>query len=62
LCVRSDNRGVRVGDGSKSRSDVRGFPDDASCIDYVADDHEASGDPDTRLQWRAVSQRGDRRN
>ena len=66
-CALGDNHGVRLGDSLESRGEARGFADDAellraSRIGYIADDYEASCNPDARLQWRAVSQCSHRRN
>ena len=66
-CALGNNRGVRLGDSLKLRGEVRGFANDAallrtSPIGHIADDHEASGNPDSRLQRRARFQRGHRRD
>ena len=58
---------VRLGDSLESRGEVRGFADDAALlrifpIGCIADDHEASGNADARLQRRARFQRSHRRD
>ena len=66
-CALGDNNGTRLGDSLEPRGEARGFADDAvllraSRIGYIADNYEASCNPDARLQWRAVSQCSYRRN
>ena len=66
-CALGDNRSIRLSDSLELRGDVRRLANDAALvrafrIAHIADDHEARGNPDPRLQRRGRFQSGHRRD